>query len=139
VKLSFESSTAFSSSKSDGVTAVVKYLQGYGKASTAYNDLRPFVECLSSDHRMQLLEILKTNTVFSYDEEAGTRIYPAKEDVIPQLPIRVYWIQMIQLMKSPLLLFGLLTMLLALHRWSNQPGCQYVQTEVPSDLCSTRK
>jgi N-terminal acetyltransferase B complex non-catalytic subunit len=85
VKLNFESSTAFSSSKSNRVAAVVKYLQEYGKASTAYNDLRPFVEYLSSDHRMQLLEILKTNTVFSYDEEAGTRIYPAKEDVISQL------------------------------------------------------
>ena len=86
MKLSFESNTAFSSSKSNKVAAVVKYLQEYGKASTAYNDLRPFVECLSADQRMQLLEILKTNTVFSYDEEAGTRIYPAKEDVIPQLP-----------------------------------------------------
>jgi N-terminal acetyltransferase B complex non-catalytic subunit len=94
VKLRFESSTAFSSSKSDEVTAVVKYLQEYGKASTAYNDLRPFVECLSSDQRKQLLEILKTDAVFSDAEEAGTRIYPAKEDVYPQLPIRVYWIQM---------------------------------------------
>ena len=67
----FESSIAFSSSQasfaakdenSDKVAAVVKYLEEYGTASTAYNDLRPFVERLVPEDRIQLSVILKTKS-----------------------------------------------------------------------------
>lgn len=65
----FQSSFAFSSSHGssttqDGVSdknaAILKYLEEYGTASTAYNDLRPFVEQLVPEDRSQLLVILKT-------------------------------------------------------------------------------
>jgi N-terminal acetyltransferase B complex non-catalytic subunit len=87
VKLFFDSSTAFSSSQQGKVAAIVNYLQRYGKASTAYNDLRPFVECLDSEERKQLLEILKSNTVFSDSKEIGDGQYPTKEDVNPLFTI----------------------------------------------------
>ncbi len=81
VKLLFDSSSAFSSSQQGRVSAIVKYLQGYGNASTAYNDLRLFVEQLNSNERKQLLEILKGNTVFLDAHETGDGQYPTKEDV----------------------------------------------------------
>ncbi len=92
VKLLFDSSTAFSrlqlsSEEGNGtskrVAAIVKYLRGYGKASTAYNDLRPFVEHLSPTERKQLLESLKNNNVFSDVQKLGDGKYPAKQDVNP--------------------------------------------------------
>jgi N-terminal acetyltransferase B complex non-catalytic subunit len=93
VKLFFDSSTAFCSSQQGKVTAIVKYLQRYGKASTAYNDLRPFVERLNSDERKQLLEILKSNTVFSDSEKIGDGQYPTKEDVNPHFTLNSYCIE----------------------------------------------
>lgn len=90
VKLFFDSSTAFSSSQQGKVTAIVKYLQRYGKASTAYNDLRPFVERLNSDERKSLLEILKSNTVFSDAEKIGDGQYPTKEDVNPHFTLNFH-------------------------------------------------
>ncbi|KAH6709317.1 N-acetyltransferase B complex non catalytic subunit-domain-containing protein [Leptodontidium sp. MPI-SDFR-AT-0119] len=63
VKLAFESTSASSISSNDNshsyrVTVVNKYLEEYANASTAYNDLRPFVGNLSQDERKQLLDIL---------------------------------------------------------------------------------
>jgi N-terminal acetyltransferase B complex non-catalytic subunit len=74
VKLSFErispfpnsDATSFSpESRSHEISAnfgrvsiVVKYLQQYGDASTAYNDLRPFVEQLDIQERKQLISTL---------------------------------------------------------------------------------
>jgi N-terminal acetyltransferase B complex non-catalytic subunit len=81
VKLLFQSTTAFSTSQPNKVSAVVKYFQGYGKASTAYNDLRPFVEQLSSNERKHLLEILKNGTVFSDTGKPESGQSSAKDDV----------------------------------------------------------
>jgi N-terminal acetyltransferase B complex non-catalytic subunit len=93
VKLLFDSSVAFSSSQPNKVAAVVHYLQGYGKASTAYNDLRPFTESLSSEERKQLLQILKSDAVFSDAEKPGGGQYPTKNDVNSCfiLEFLVYW------------------------------------------------
>jgi N-terminal acetyltransferase B complex non-catalytic subunit len=83
VKLIFEVSTAFASSQSfpDKVGAVVNYLQEYGKASTAYNDLRPLVERLRPVERTQLSTILRGKAVFSDAEEVEAGQYPTKKDV----------------------------------------------------------
>jgi N-terminal acetyltransferase B complex non-catalytic subunit len=100
VKLLFESSTAFSSSQacsatngqaSNKVAAVVRYLQEYGKASTAYNDLRPFVERLSPDERKQLLAILRSKSVFWAADNTEAGSYPAKDDV--SIYLRVNFLQ----------------------------------------------
>jgi len=63
------------------VAAIIKYLRGYGKASTAYNDLRPFVERLSYVDRKQLLNKLRNSNIFSELENTGDEKYPTKEDV----------------------------------------------------------
>jgi N-terminal acetyltransferase B complex non-catalytic subunit len=67
------------------VAAIIEYLQGYGKASTAYNDLRPFVERLSPAERKQLLDNLKSIIVFSDAHKTRDVQYPTKEDVSPRL------------------------------------------------------
>jgi N-terminal acetyltransferase B complex non-catalytic subunit len=100
VKLLFESSTAFSNSQapsaangqaSSKVAAVVRYLQEYGKASTAYNDLRPFVEHLSSDEHTQLLAALKSNSIFSEAQNPEAGPYPTKEDVSTHFLFDFLW------------------------------------------------
>ncbi|KAE9381361.1 hypothetical protein N431DRAFT_424923 [Stipitochalara longipes BDJ] len=89
LKLLFEGSTAFSSlqlSSKEGngnfnkVTAITNYLREYGKASTAYNDLRPFVESLSPLERKELVENLKNNNIFSDASKTGNEKYPTKGD-----------------------------------------------------------
>ncbi|PVH88261.1 hypothetical protein DL98DRAFT_508974 [Cadophora sp. DSE1049] len=67
VKLAFESPSKPSISSGDNdvsyrVTTISKYLQDYGSASTAYNDLRPFVGHLSQDERKQLRSVLDRKT-----------------------------------------------------------------------------
>lgn len=68
MKLAFESSSAFYSSQdfitandgaSEKIVALVKYLEGYGTATTAYNDLRPFVENLVPEDRTQFLVLME--------------------------------------------------------------------------------
>ncbi|KAI1005849.1 hypothetical protein K3495_g2373 [Podosphaera aphanis] len=71
VKFCFESSIPFSASNesekdstlSIKIIAVVKYLEEYGNASTAYSDLRPYVEKLEPRERTDLLNILTGNTI----------------------------------------------------------------------------
>lgn len=60
VKLAFEGcgSSSTDDNLSYRVTVVTRYLQEYANASTAYNDLRPFVAQLSQDERKQLLDVL---------------------------------------------------------------------------------
>ncbi len=71
VKLAFESSTPFSAPPqenghlSNRLITLLKYLQEYGNASTAYNDLRSYVRQLSQDERKKFLEALDKNTVFA--------------------------------------------------------------------------
>jgi N-terminal acetyltransferase B complex non-catalytic subunit len=83
VKLTFEGGTAFARSQSSpqNVDAVVNYLREYGKSSTAYNDLRPFVERLSPGERKQLSTILTSKPIFSDAEEFQAGQYPTKKDV----------------------------------------------------------
>ncbi|KAF4637117.1 hypothetical protein G7Y89_g955 [Cudoniella acicularis] len=67
VKVSLDASSAFASTHDTTqhrVTIIVKYLQQYGVASTAYSDLRPFIEQLNTDERKQLLDALSSNAVF---------------------------------------------------------------------------
>ena len=47
------------------VSTILRYLQDYGNASTAYNDLRPFVGQLDQDERKQLRAVL--------DQKAASR------------------------------------------------------------------
>ncbi|CZS94560.1 uncharacterized protein RAG0_04512 [Rhynchosporium agropyri] len=63
VKLAFERSGSTSIFSKDEtlpyrVTVIITYLNQYANASTAYNDLRPFVGQLSQDERKQLQDIL---------------------------------------------------------------------------------
>ncbi|KAG4031438.1 hypothetical protein MFRU_009g02110 [Monilinia fructicola] len=65
------SSTPFATDPSESdlekyprVTAIIKYLQGFGDATTAYSDLRPYVELLQTDERSKLLEILRSGLQF---------------------------------------------------------------------------
>ncbi|ESZ98846.1 hypothetical protein SBOR_0704 [Sclerotinia borealis F-4128] len=46
------------------VTAIVKYLQEFGDATTAYSDLRPYVELSQTEERSKLLDILKQGLQF---------------------------------------------------------------------------
>jgi len=97
VKLHFENATPYSitqnSSKEAGqmpirVFAVVKYLQEYGAASTAYNDLREFVERLNIEERKKLLSVLRCNNIFGGSEKLDDgqvmfeeESYPNDQDV----------------------------------------------------------
>ncbi|KAK2626510.1 hypothetical protein QTJ16_003685 [Diplocarpon rosae] len=74
VTIAFMASTPFSDSVQNNsdlsykVTAILKYLQEYANASTAYNDVKHFVGLLSQDEREQLLEVLEKGIIF---ENAG--------------------------------------------------------------------
>ncbi|CAD6448066.1 2ed61336-c5c5-4340-ab1c-4ca208159de1 [Sclerotinia trifoliorum] len=46
------------------VTAIVKYLQDFGDATTAYSDLRPYLELSQTDERLKLLEIFENGLQF---------------------------------------------------------------------------
>jgi N-terminal acetyltransferase B complex non-catalytic subunit len=78
IKISFESSSPFQGQPHDKIPVILKYLEKYGNASTAYNDLRPFVERLSTEDRKRLLDLLLKNSVFGNIEEhkdVGFEIY----------------------------------------------------------------
>lgn len=72
VKFCFEAATPFSVIPgADGkgqvlnhIPIVFKYLQKFGDASTAYKDLRPYVERLDLEERAQLLNVLLKTDVF---------------------------------------------------------------------------
>lgn len=67
IKISFEAEVGFAQKKDSNdhkITIVVKYLQQYGLASTAFSDLRPFVEQLNAEERKKLLGILSSNSIF---------------------------------------------------------------------------
>ena len=69
VKFHFDAPIPFSnipgslknSQVTDRCQVILKYLQEYGDASIAYNDLRPYVERLDMDERVHLLERLNKN------------------------------------------------------------------------------
>ncbi|KAB8302834.1 hypothetical protein EYC80_006174 [Monilinia laxa] len=46
------------------VAAIIKYLQDFGDATTAYSDLRLYVELLQTDERSRLLEVLRSGLQF---------------------------------------------------------------------------
>lgn len=85
VKISFEVEEVFARKESDNyrVTVVIKYLQQYGTASTAFSDLRPFVEQLSVEERKKLLETLSSNAVFGDPGHANYVL--AKPSQVPPL------------------------------------------------------
>lgn len=135
VKLLFESSITFSSSQADKVSVIIKYLRGYGKASTAYNDLRPFVERMSPDERKHLLEILNNNSVFSEAGNPEGGPYPAKRDVCH--PFRTRFLRSVKVANDYFTLSysPADNDFVALQPWSNYRSSQCLQTEVSSDLC----
>ncbi|PBP18509.1 cytoskeleton organization protein (Dec1) [Diplocarpon rosae] len=75
VTIAFKASTPFSESvqkngdMSYRVTTILKYLQEYANASTAYNDVKHFVGQLSQDEREQLLEVLEKGVLFEKASE----------------------------------------------------------------------
>jgi N-terminal acetyltransferase B complex non-catalytic subunit len=69
VKISFESSSPFQGQPHDRIPVITKYLQKYGNATTAYNDIRPFVEQLDIEDRKQLLELLLKDAIFGKIED----------------------------------------------------------------------
>jgi len=96
VLVTFESVTSFENVNlvvgSARIAPIVKYLQQYGDASTAYTDLRPFVERLSTEERSKLLKTLLENRFDGADEqknESGTTptFYPAGQDVSAPIAI----------------------------------------------------
>lgn len=46
------------------VTAILKYLQEFGDATTAYSDLRPYIELSQTEERSKLLDILRNGLQF---------------------------------------------------------------------------
>ncbi|TVY14865.1 N-terminal acetyltransferase B complex subunit arm1 [Lachnellula arida] len=69
VKITFVSSSPFQGQPHDRIPVIIKYLQKYGSASTAYNDLRPFVEQLNVEDRKQLLELILKDAIFEEIKE----------------------------------------------------------------------
>jgi N-terminal acetyltransferase B complex non-catalytic subunit len=77
MKLCFETVTPFSiipdihgkDQVLNRIPIVFKYLQKYGDASTAYEDLRPFVERLDTEERAQLLNLLVSCKIFEDSDE----------------------------------------------------------------------
>lgn len=69
VKFQFGSATELFDEQLKGqesgrIHAILKYLEEYGNASTAYNDIRQFAERLSKDEGTSILEKLGNQTVF---------------------------------------------------------------------------
>jgi N-terminal acetyltransferase B complex non-catalytic subunit len=50
--------------KNPRITAVVKYLQNFGDATTVYDDLKPYVELLEPEERRILLDVLRNGVKF---------------------------------------------------------------------------
>jgi N-terminal acetyltransferase B complex non-catalytic subunit len=77
------------------VESLLAYLEKYGEATTAYNDLRPFAEKLESKDRILLVRILTGKPLFGDSEKLkdgnsqNTGILrPSYEDVSYVLPNR---------------------------------------------------
>ncbi|KAJ5032454.1 uncharacterized protein L3040_009058 [Drepanopeziza brunnea f. sp. 'multigermtubi'] len=76
VKITFESSSPFSETTQENgglphrVTASIGYLQNYASASTAYNDLRPFIGKMSQEERKQFIGALDKDTLFENGEKS---------------------------------------------------------------------
>lgn len=77
MKFCFETATPFSvipdihgkGQVLNRIPIVFKYLQKYGDASTAYEDLRPFVERMDTEERAQLLNLLVSCKIFEDSDE----------------------------------------------------------------------
>lgn len=52
----------------DQIPIIVKYLQKYGDATTAFVDLRPYVERLDTAQRREINELLITTKIFDNSE-----------------------------------------------------------------------
>ena len=83
------------------IGAVLKYLQEFGHANTAYNDLRQFIEQSTSEESTQLLSVLKTNTIFRRPDKvtddatmAQDGAYPTDQDV-SQVFLEIQWLEYI--------------------------------------------
>ena len=69
------------------VTLILDYLERYGDASTAYNDVRPFAERLTAGDRSQLLHALlfnesqKTEIQGGEDPRPSPTLIPLNQDV----------------------------------------------------------
>jgi len=95
VKFCFEAATPFSvipgpegrGQVLNHIPIVFKYLQKFGDATTAYKDLRPYVERLDLEERSQLLSVLVKTDVFEAaiakekTLEKVTSLGPLGEDV----------------------------------------------------------
>ncbi|KUJ22389.1 uncharacterized protein LY89DRAFT_636366 [Mollisia scopiformis] len=90
VKLSFECSASFSQNApsigpSDKLSSqpnvILDYLQEYGDASTAYNDIRQFVEVLKPDERSQLMSMLEDNTALEKPQQPTGPVDPEAADI----------------------------------------------------------
>ncbi|KAG9236907.1 N-acetyltransferase B complex non catalytic subunit-domain-containing protein [Amylocarpus encephaloides] len=79
VKASFDSSIPFSleSGSSDRTPIILKYLKQHGSASTAFDDLKVYVQRLRAEERKSLLEIVGKNGVFG--ELDASKYKPSKE------------------------------------------------------------
>jgi N-terminal acetyltransferase B complex non-catalytic subunit len=70
LRLSFEDSSSFESGMGPGkMQPLLAYLEKYGQASTAYNDIRPFAERLASEDRIQLVRNLTGDSLFGDSEK----------------------------------------------------------------------
>jgi N-terminal acetyltransferase B complex non-catalytic subunit len=89
LKLSFQSpSPSESGMDPERVQSLLTYLEKYGEATTAYNDLRPFAERLGPEDRIQLVRILTGNSDFGDAEKfkdgkprSSKALSPSSEDV----------------------------------------------------------
>lgn len=89
LKLSFQKpSPSEPGIDSEWVQSLLTYLEKYGDATTAYNDLRPFAERLGPEDRIQLVRILTGNSIFGDAEKAkdgkpqpSGDLSPSSEDV----------------------------------------------------------
>jgi N-terminal acetyltransferase B complex non-catalytic subunit len=70
------------------VESLLVYLEKYGEATTAYNDLRPFAEKLVSKDRILLIRTLTGNPLFGDSEklrdgnsQSTGNLRPSHEDV----------------------------------------------------------
>lgn len=55
------------------IPIVFKYLQKFGDAITAYNDLKPFVERLDTQERSQLLKVLIQSDVWATTNDVAEK------------------------------------------------------------------
>jgi hypothetical protein len=92
--LSFENGSSFVEGEASGrIPFLLTYLEKYGEATTAYNDLRRFAERLGLEERVQLVRVLTGNTLFGdsdrlRDEKIQSRgmLRPSDEDVSSLMP-----------------------------------------------------